>query len=210
MLSSDRVGKCLLEEWPPLRIEKNLVVDPVRNGLLADGGMTCIPQPGRNSSLTSGDLDSFEKSSNVRLIHEHRKYTRFLVPVNKDDCLTVNKAPCNVVTMQTAKRKTQAQSEPARKRIKVLERGPDGRTFPQRLGALMAERGIGQTELARRCSELYSSFFPGAPDDKVKQQHIFNATGTQATSEFLPLIAVVLDVNELWLQFGVGPKVRGT
>lgn len=209
MISSDDIGSGLLEERPPLRIEKNLVVDPVRNCLLADRGVAGISQTRCKSGLATGDLDSAKQSSNVRFIHEHRKYTRILVDVNKDHCLTANKPTCNVVSMPTTKRKPTAAKALKSKRQKTLDKGPDGMTFPQRLSALMVERGIGQTELARRCSRLYSSFFPDGPDDKVKQQHIFNATGTQGTSEYLPLIAVELDVNDLWLQFGVGPKIRG-
>lgn len=206
------VGEGFLEERPPLGIEQNGVVDPVRNGLLTHGGMAGITEASSKSGLAPGDLDETKERSNLRgavsFIHEHRKYTRILVPVNKDDCLTVNKRACNVVAMPNTKRKV-VPKEARPKRIKSLEVGPDGRTFPQRLGATLAERGIGQTEFARRCSDLYASFFPGVQEDKVKQQHVFNALGTQSTSEFLPLMAIVLDVNELWLQYGVGPKVRG-
>lgn len=208
------VGESFLKERPPLGIEQNGVIDPVRDRLLAHRGMPGLPEASGNGGLAAGDLYETKKRSNLRgsvsFIHEHRKYTRILVRVNKDDCLTVDKAPCNVVSMPTTKRKIHPARETKVKRVKMLDRGPDGLTFPQRLSSLMAERGIGQTELAKRCSQLYSSFFPDAPDDKVKQQHIFNATGSQSSSEFLPLMAVVLDVNELWLQFGVGPKIRGS
>jgi hypothetical protein len=91
---------------------------------------------------------------------------------------------------------------------KRLDVGPDGLTFPQRLYAVMTEHGIGQTELARRCSEYYATFVPAA-EERVKQQHVFNALGGQSSSEFLPLMAAVLDVNELWLQFGIGKRERG-
>lgn len=208
------VGESFLKERPPLGIEQNGVIDPVGNGLLTDRGVPSVSKASSNSSLAPGDFDKTKErgnlGGNVSFIHEHRKYTRILVAVNKDDCLTVDKRPCNVVRMPNTKRKAAvAPKETRPKRIKSLEVGPDGRTFPQRLGATLAERGIGQTEFARRCSDLYASFFPDVQEDKVKQQHVFNALGTQSTSEFLPLMAIVLDVNELWLQYGVGPKIRG-
>lgn len=209
--SGDGVAGGLLDERPPFRVEKNLVIDPIRDRLLAHSGPAGVTNTRSKSGLAPGDIDRSLERCNVRFIHEHRKYTRILVHVNKDDCLTVNKEACTVVSMPTTKRKPKQTAPESRpKRVKVLDRGPDGMTFPQRLSALMVERGVGQTELAKRCSQLYASFFPDGPDDKVKQQHIFNAMGTQSTSEFLPLIAVALDVNELWLQFGVGPKIRGT
>lgn len=208
--SGDCVVGGLLNERPPLRIEKNLVVDPVRDCLLTHSGSAGVSNTRSKSRLAPGDVDSPLERRNVRFIHEHRKYTRILVSVNKDDCLTVNKAPCTVVPMPATKRKTQPAAAPKAGRVKQLDKGPDGKTFPQRLSATMAEQGIGQTALAKRCSELYSSFYPAGPDDKVKQQHVFNALGGQSSSEYLPLMAVVLDVNDLWLQFGVGPKIRGT
>lgn len=216
MHSGDLVRESFLEQRPPLRFKQGLVGDPVRNSLLADGRVPSFSESSCSSSLAAGDLDGAQQRDDVnrkvRFIHEHRKYTRILVSVNKDDCLTPDKTPCNVVCMSTTKRKTQpaAAPKPRPKRVKQLDKGPDGKTFPQRLSATMADQGIGQTALAKRCSELYSSFYPAGPDDKVKQQHVFNALGGQSTSEYLPLMAVVLDVNDLWLQFGVGPKVRGT
>jgi len=207
------VGESFLEKRPPLGIEQNGVVDPVGNGLLTDRGVPGISEARSHSCLAPGDFDKPKKRGNlggsVSFIHEHRKYTRILVSVNKEHCLTADKMPCTVVYMPNTKRKA-VPKESKPKRIKSLEVGPDGLTFPQRLGVTLAERGIGQTELARRCSDLYASFFPDVQEDKVKQQHVFNALGTQSSSEFLPLMAIVLDVNELWLQYGVGPKTRGS
>lgn len=94
-----------------------------------------------------------------------------------------------------------------KKRVPEQDIGPDGRTLSQRVIMLMTDRGIGQTELARLCSDYYATFVPGE-DDKVKQQHIFNLIRGQSSAWALPLIAAVFDVSDLWLQFGIGKKER--
>lgn len=97
--------------------------------------------------------------------------------------------------------------KPKGRRIPEPEVGPDGRTLAQRVILLMSERNIGQTELARMCSEYYGAFLPDT-EDKIKQQHIFNIIQGQASSSALPLMAAVFDVSDLWLQFGIGPRER--
>ena len=87
------------------------------------------------------------------------------------------------------------------------EVGADGLTLAQRLFSLMTERGITQAELARMCSRYYATFIQ-AEDDVVKQQHIFNVLNGQESSWILSLVAVSLDVSDLWLQFGIGHKDR--
>jgi len=86
--------------------------------------------------------------------------------------------------------------------------GPDGLTFGQRLQKLMNDKDVGQTALARMCSDYYRALVPGAPDDVVQQQHIFNIVKGQDSAWCMPLIATVLDVRDLWLQVGVGPRDR--
>jgi len=87
------------------------------------------------------------------------------------------------------------------------EIGADGLTLAQRLFSLMTERGITQAELARMCSRYYATFI-SSDDDVVKQQHIFNVLNGQESSWILCLVAVSLDVSDLWLQFGIGLKQR--
>lgn len=114
-----------------------------------------------------------------------------------------------LLTMSTPKRKpvTAPSKQPKRKRTPEPEVGPDGRTFAQRVVLLMEERGIGQTQLARMCSEYYATFMPTV-EDKVKQQHIFNVMQGQSSTQALPLMAAVFDVNEMWLQYGIGKRER--
>lgn len=202
----DLVVRDLLEEGPPLRVEKNLVLDPVRNGLLGDAGVPGLAQPRRKRGLrASGNFDRAIERSNVRFIHGTEEYTRILVSVNKNHCLTSNKEVCKVLAMPTTKRKT----EPKRQKLAEPAIGQDGLTFSQRVRRLMSEQSppLGQSELARLCSEYYATFMP-REEEKVKQQHVFNLLRGQGSVEYLPLLAAVFDVNEMWLQYGIGPKER--
>ena len=85
--------------------------------------------------------------------------------------------------------------------------GPDGLTFAQRLRTLMNEKDVGQTEVAKMCSDLYRTFVRDA-EDVVQQQHIFNVLAGQDSAWCMPLLAAVFDVRELWLQIGIGPRNR--
>lgn len=204
--SGDAVVSRSLDERPPLRIEKDLVVDPIRNRLLADGVVPSLPNQDGKSGLAAGELNSPIEGDNVRFLHKHGPYTRILVDVNKFDCLTSNKEPCTVLSMPTPKKKVQPKPKPTRKK-QDLTVGPDGLTMPARLESLMRSAELGQTQLARECSQYYQRFMPKV-EGKVQQQHIFNILKGQASAECLPLLAIRFDVNELWLQFGIGPKSR--
>lgn len=109
--------------------------------------------------------------------------------------------------VRAVKKQAVAPKKPKVKRAPTLQIGPDGLTFPQRLRALLYSLEVGQTELARLCSQYFAGFMPGN-EELVSQQLIFNILKGQGSTEYLPLIAAVLDVNELWLQFGIGPKER--
>lgn len=201
-----------LESGPPLSIEQDLVFQPTPNmglahipALLRREGPKFLCEAG----LAPCDINRPTKGSNVRFIHRHIILNRILVNVNKKEGFSADKGPCTVLNMQTRIRKPveAVQKKTKKKRQPEAEVGPDGLTLAQRVLRLMGERGIGQTELARMCSQYYSAFVPGA-DDKVKQQHIFNILQGQASAWALPLIAAVFDVNDMWLQFGIGPKER--
>lgn len=211
-----RVGS-KLESGPPDGIKQRPTPQPVRNRLLADGSHLSVrrriepevlPKLRRKSDLVPGDIDSsLERNNVVFLGHGQERYTRNLVEVNKSLCLTANKDTCTVLHMATQKKLRTAEKVVRRKPKAVPEVGPDGQTLAQRLTRLMVERDVGQTELARMCSEFYATFAPGT-EDKVKQQHIFNLLQGQANAWCLPLVAHVFDVNDLWLQFGIGKKER--
>lgn len=206
----DNIPSSELDSGPPVGINQDLVAQPVRDELLASCRVAKLTKfVGELGLASAGKLDSAFKGANVSFIHERQKYTRNLVDVNKELCFSADKDSCTVLNMRQAKKKpAQPIPKPARKRKSDPEVGPDGRTLSQRLLKLMSERGIGQTELARMCSDLYAQFVP-AEEDKVKQQHIFNLIRGQSNAWSVPLVAAVLDVNDLWLQCGIGPPERG-
>lgn len=211
LVSSHSEVSGALDERPPLSIQKSLVVDPVRNRLLADSGPTSSTNASCEAGLAPGVLDGALQRGNVRFLHEHRAYTRQIVNVNKAVCFSEHQEVCKVLHMNTAQKKAvpPALRKPQRKRKEKPQPvvGPDGLTLSRHVRLLMTERGIGQTELARMCSEYYATFVPGA-EDVVKQQHIFNLLAGQSSVDYLPLLAAVFDVNEMWLQFGIGKRDR--
>lgn len=199
---------------PPLSTNQNLVVQPVPNQLLggSSGATAVLSHLGGEGRLPARKVNRAPKRidmGNVVYLHDAEFNTTFLVGVNKNAGLTRHKEACRVLSMPTPKKKPSSAlaRSAGRRRVSAPEVGPDGLTLPQRLHRLMAGTGIGQTELARMCSELYSTFVP-ASQDKVKQQHIFNLLQGQSNAWCLPLVATVFDVNDMWLQFGIGPKER--
>lgn len=198
-----------LESRPVLGIEQNAVLQPVRNGLLLEARpLHHLGQPfGERSLASTSDSDCTLERSNVRLLHSARGYTSFLVGVNKETRLTNNKGPCTVLQMPVPQRKEQKTTPPKKRPRKEPVVGPDGYTFAQRVQRLMTEKDVGQTELARMCSDYYRTFVSGA-DDVVEQQHIFNIVKGQDSAWCMPLIAAVFDVRDLWLQIGIGPRER--
>lgn len=209
IVSSDLVAGGKLNRGPPLGIEKNLVSQPVRDSLLGHGFLSVRPHSICQCALAASDFDSLLQRDNVVMLHGRPKYTSILVGVNKNRCFSGDKEACIVLQMTTniKKSKPRLAVAPSRKRKKPPETGPDGRTLPQRVFWLMERGQVGQTQLARMCSEYYATFVPGATD-KVQQQHIFNLIKGQDSSFVVPLIAAVFDVNDMWLQFGIGPMER--
>lgn len=198
-----------LNRRPVFGVEQDAVLEPVGDSLLLetrpahDLGETL----GETRLAATGNVDRAPERSNVRFLHDRRIYTSFLVGRNKEVCLTNNKGPCTVLQMPATQRK-ERKSLPAKRVKRAAVVGPDGLTFGQRLQKLMNDKDVGQTALARMCSENYRALVPGAPDDVVQQQHIFNIIKGQDSAWCMPLIATVLDVRDLWLQLGIGPRDR--
>lgn len=208
--SSDEIVRSGFDSRPPLGIDQCFVVEPVRDQLLAGGIATEGPHALGKLSLAAGSADGALERRNVVFLHGTQRYTRNLVAVNKDSCLTANKEACNVLHMaQPKKRPTEApETKVPRKRAQAPEVGPDGLTMAQRLFREMTVRDLGQQKLAEMCSQYYSAMNPSGAEDRVKQQHIFNILRGQESSFAIPLICAVLELREMWLQFGIGPKER--
>lgn len=199
-------GNCF-NSRPPFGVEQDLVGQPVGNGLLANGrSIEVVTDAFGEGRLASGNRDRAFESGNVVSLHAP-SVTRILVGVNKEDCFSEDKEACIVLNMTTPRQRERQAKQPKAPSRPRPEVGPDGLTMPQRLERLMTDRGVGQTDLARMCSQFFASYYP-AMDGAVQQQHIFNLLHKQSDSWVSPLIAHVFDVNALWLQFGIGPKER--
>lgn len=210
--ASDLIVGSALNRGPPIRVEQDFINYPVRNGLLRDSLLTKGAHSFSQGALTACDLDSPLQGANVVLLHGKVKYTRNLVVVNKNRCFSLDKDACTVLEMSTNKRNLVAVPTPKTRKAKAkparaVELGPDGKTFGQRVTLLMTDANVGQTGLARMCSEYYATFVP-AIQDKVKQQHIFNIIHGQESSSLAPLIAAVFEVSDIWLALGIGHKER--
>lgn len=195
-----------LNERPPLGFEQSLVGEPIRDGLLRDGGVPDLTHTTGESGLAAAsDLNSPPQRGNVVFLHNH-SLTRNLVRVNKTLCFTQDKEACIVLSMATAKKKPlSAGNHVTTTRRTEPSVGPDGFTMSQRVAQLMSEQGMSQSDLARACSSYYAAFMPGEAE-RVKQQHIFNIIQGQDSSFAVPLIAAVFDVNVMWLQYGIGKR----
>lgn len=220
VLASDLVVGGVLDRGPPFRTKQSAAGDPVRDGSLLDrGAIEEAADCGSKSGLAPRNLYSSEQSGDVRRrfgsFHRTEDYTRILVSVNKNGCFQDNKDPCKVISMSAAKSKRAARvaeqvavvaKKKRKKRKKPPTVGADGLTAKQRLHRLMEERGIGQTALARRCSEYYSAFVAGS-DERFKQQNVGNfIANDQDTADWLVIAAKIFEVNCVWLQFGIGKK----
>lgn len=215
VLPSNLVASDVLNCGPPLGVQQRLTRQPIRDGLLAHGRpIQVVGNAFGERDLTRGDVDGSLKRDNVRFLHS-RDSTRILVDVNKDVHSTDNKKPCSVIYMQTAKKKKLEVVQPRAKKpkkVRPLEVGPDGRTMPERLKMVMLEhdppfipeRG-GQTQLAKACQAIYSNGRENAPAT-IQQGHIWELLNGQDSSRYLSVVAKVLGVNCLWLQFGLGEK----
>jgi hypothetical protein len=207
--ASDSAVRSPLNKRPPLGVEKNPAVDPVRDDLLASCGPSSFAQALSQSALAPGEFDSSLQSSNVRFLHKHPKYTNGFVPVNNGVCVTPHKDACTVLDMPTLKSKRlPVREKDSSKRI--AKPGPDGHTLGQRVAMAMAyatgRRGAEFTEadLLREVNAL-------APEGtEILSQQTLNAIrGSKVSrSSFSHLIAKCCGVNPDWLAFGIG-KMTG-
>lgn len=208
--ASDEVVRSGFNSRPPFRINQGFVVEPVRDQLLAGGVAAEGSHALGELTLATGGDDGALERRNVVFLHGTQRYTRNLVAVNKVSCLTTNKEACTVLPMAQPKKKPveAPEAKAPRKRAQAPEVGPDGLTMAQRLFREMTVRDLGQQKLAEMCSQYYSAMNPNGADDRVKQQHIFNILRGQESSFAIPLICAVLELREMWLQFGIGTKER--
>lgn len=213
----------VLECRPPERLQQRAVLQPVRDGLLADalastvrGGIASevLAESGGKSRLAVADLNGLRERGyvvgNVVSLHGAReRTTSALVVVNKNAGATVNKRPCTLSGMSLPKKKPAEKPQ----RIRKAQRGADGRTVGERLAEAMRSHDppydseTGQTRLAEECQRIWASGWGKKSTVKIKQQNINELLhNKQHSSRYISVLAYVLNVRCLWLQFGIGPR----
>ena len=225
-----------LDGGPVLRVEQGLVVQPVGNGLLANGREIRREASDALSELglvPTRDLDNTPQRTDVRrvrrlgrrglsarvaFLHEWRGYKRAGDSVkcagDLDDqqaCVTENKDPCKVLYMPNAQRKDRAlkPAKPKRQK-KPFPVGPDGKTANARLSEALKSHPIfegSEAALVRACNRI-----AGRADDEkdyVSQQQVnnfLNDIDSLGRSRYVAVLAEALGVRALWLQDGIGPR----
>lgn len=175
---------------------------PVGDGLLADGRPAhefrdAIGQ----GDLASGDLNRPLEGNNVRFLHDHPNYTTSVVTVNNRSRVPKHKGPCTVLYMPAAIKKAELPD-----RSPEIIRGPDGLTMGERIKACMEAKG---RKLGRKYSqrELVTEVNRVAGRRVMVQQGLSLLLHNKRTdSGATAALAVVLEVEALWLAYGMGPK----
>lgn len=212
--ASDQPTSDMLERGPILSREQHLAVDPIRDGLLADGRpIHELCDTVCQGSLATGDLDSPSKRSNVRFIHNHAGYTNGFVRVNQPVCVTQDKSACIVLPMRSTLPKPAHAPKKSAKR--VAKPGPDGKTLGQRLAEAMAHesgrrgRVYTQKELMEDVNRE-AGVQDGDPPFLSQQNLSAIVRGTVSRSSFIPFIAKACHVSAPWLLRGTGSMLTKT
>lgn len=201
-----------LYSGPVLRVEKDLVGEPVRDRLLAQRRTIHVlgKEIGEGTLGAAADSDRATKCGNVRFIHDHRLYKWVCNDVNKPVRMTTNKVACIVTPMTAAKRKPIRPMKPlSRERKRPFVVGIDGRTANERFREAFRDwEPRTQVDLSRACNRI-----AGRPEDAeppfVSQQIIDQIIRDQmdaARSSFLDVLAEALGVRAVWLRLGAGAK----
>lgn len=213
ILASDAQLRNSLKRGPPLSVKQNLVVQPVRNMLLADFQLAAgSSQLGCELGLPAGNLDCPLQNSNVVLLHENPKYTNRLVFATNPFVRQDNKEVCTVLEMTTHSRNTALRRptkpvSPRTPRRKAVP-GPDGKTLGQRLREAMAHESgrRGREYLPVDLLTDISRLAGRSKDNPLITQQMLSAilrdTVTKTTAA--AFLAHACHVNPLWLGEGVG------
>lgn len=206
-----------LDSRPVDGIEQSLVLQPFGDRLLADGGaIQELPEPLCESGLGTpsfqdGALESSDSSgvnSNIRFIHNHRRYTTRVVDVNNLGRVPDDNSGCIVLKMTAKKQKLPMPS--VKQRRPKVEPGVDGLTLGDRIKKCMdaRSRAIGhkytQNDLVADASRIVGQDPERNPviTQQALSKIIKNKTdASKGTIAF----AKVFGVESMWLQYGVGP-----
>lgn len=207
MCASDAVVCDVLEGRPVDCIEQGLVLQPLGDGLLAQGGSLQIAtQPICQSGLAACDRDSAPKRGNVRFLHDYRDSTTLVVKVNNSRRMTNNNEPCSVIPMPQAHRKIATRVTQSRSR----ELSYDQDTYAGRLNTAMRAKAQsnGGTYLQGDLLADIQRAVGRTLDDPllVSQQTLSKLQrGKQSECADTPAIAAALGVSAMWLAYNIGP-----
>lgn len=208
-LRASNVVVCdVLESRPVDGVKQSLVLQPLGNRLLADGGSPEIStEPLGKSRLAASNRDGATKRSNVRFLHDLRDSTTPVVKVNNPRRMTNNNEGCTVLHMPAAanrkisQRVTQTRNrelsyDPAtyagRLNLAIRAKAQsNGGAYPQ--GALLAD-------IQRAVGRKLDDPMLVSQQTLSKLQH-----GKQGECADTPAIAAALGVSSMWLAYGVGP-----
>lgn len=206
LLSSD-----VLESGPVLGGDQVTLTEPLGHGLLADGGAGHERSDALGQSrLAAGDFDGLFKRDNVRFLHEHPKYTTYVVSVNNLSRVQENNLSCTVLYMpaHAKKRLPVTIEQPNGDGVAVI-RGADGLTLGERLQRCMLtkSRKMGRRYTQKNLIADATRAAMRPPDDEVITQQGLSLIlkNKRFESGATPALAAALEVEALWLQYGAGP-----
>lgn len=207
--TGDGLASGELNGSPPVGVDQHLVVQPVRDELLARGRAPELPQfVGEGALATSSNVDSAPQRDNVRFLHGSEKYTNRFVKSTTRFVGQVNKEACNVLAMPVRK----PQPAPASAKRRKAVPGADGKTLGQRVNEAMAHEA-GRRGREYRQSDVLSDVNHLAgrwSDNPLVTQQMLSAImlGTVSRSSVTAFIAAACHVNPLWLGQGVGKMIE--
>lgn len=206
----------LLDDRPPVGVEKHGVLQPVADELLTGLRPAGGSQTSSESRLsTTGDLDRTPQGSNVTLLHGRGKYTNGFVSATSRFVSHAHKGLCTVTSMTDRARKlatTQPKKASSNRQAKI--RATDGLHLGHRVALAMAYqsgkragRGYAAVDLLADVNRLAGA----PPDEPVLSQQMLSEImrGKVDRSSFTPHIAAACEVDALWLAEGIGTMEIG-
>lgn len=209
--AGDLAGGNVTEGRPVLGLNKGLLTEPFRDGLLTDrGSLEELGQARSERGLATGNLDRPLERDNVRFIHKHPKYTTRVVRVNNLRRSAVHNPGCIVVPMPLPKRRPPTTT-PAGPRVKAIPRDAHGYTLGDRMEAARRAKGMSQGhEYTQKDLLADASRIAGrGPHDKpIMTQQALSKIFKKKSFEtaHVAALAVALGVPPLWLAYGMGPS----
>lgn len=196
-----------LNRRPVLGSDQGFVAQPLGDGLLTERRTVHkLGDTFRERRLAARDLDSAPQGGNVVLLHKHRGYTTSVVGVNNIRGVPKEEGVCTVLNMPRTQQKTAVPPEADAQ----INRDSQGRTLGDRIALAMQvkSRKLGHKYLQKDLlADTNKAAGRGKDDEPIITQQGLSLLMQNRRSEstVTPALAVALEVEALWLQYGVGP-----